>query len=135
MKIIVVLVLNHGFASIGALPESVGSQRFGTAYRYRDYISGRLDGHLLPVDLAMNAESLGVRVFRARSITDLKAHLDQAKLTDGPALITIQTDPLVSAPDSQSWWDVPVAEVSDLESVTSASLSYEAARASRRRYL
>ena len=35
IKLIVVLVQNHGFASIGALSESLGSQRFGTRYRYR----------------------------------------------------------------------------------------------------
>src|SRR5207244_2995756 len=62
VKVIVVLVQNHGFASIGALSEELGVQRFGTRYRYRDAGSGRLDGGLLPVDLAANAASLGVRV-------------------------------------------------------------------------
>ncbi len=65
VKLIVVLVQNHGFASIGELSESLGSQRFGTRYRYRDAGTGRLDGDVLPVDLAANAESLGVRVLRA----------------------------------------------------------------------
>ena len=43
IKIIVVLVVNHGFQSIGALSESVGVERFGTAYRLRD-ASGQLAG-------------------------------------------------------------------------------------------
>ena len=31
----VVILQNHGYASIGGLSESVGSERFGTAYRHR----------------------------------------------------------------------------------------------------
>jgi 3D-(3,5/4)-trihydroxycyclohexane-1,2-dione acylhydrolase (decyclizing) len=135
IKIIVVLVQNYGFASIGALSQSVGSQRFGTSYRYRNPASGRLDGDRLPVDLALNAESLGVVVHRAASIADLRAALLDAKSCPGPVLICVETDPLVPAPDSQSWWDVPIAEVSGLDSVTSAEQSYQAARVHQRRYL
>ena len=72
LKIIVVLVQNHGFASIGELSETVGAERFGTRYRYRNPETGRLDGGILPVDLAANAESLGVRVLRARTIDEFK---------------------------------------------------------------
>ena len=135
IKIIVVLVQNHGFASIGALSQSVGSQRFGTSYRYRDPVTGRLDGDILPVDLALNAESLGVTVLRAASVPDLRSALGAARAREGPVLICVETDPLVPAPDSESWWDVPVAEVSDLDSVTSAARAYEAARVNQRTYL
>jgi 3D-(3,5/4)-trihydroxycyclohexane-1,2-dione acylhydrolase (decyclizing) len=135
IKIIVVLVQNHGFASIGALSESVGAQRFGTACRYRNPATGRLDGDKLPVDLAANAESLGVHVIRAVTIDDLRAGLAAAIWADGPVLISIETDPLVSAPDSDSWWDVPVAEVSALESVAKARSVYHEGRVRQRRYL
>jgi len=135
IKITVILVQNHGFASIGALSQSVGSQRFGTAYRYRNPATGRLDGAPLPVDLAANAESLGVHVIRAGSIADLTAALRSARPADGPVLISVETDPMIAAPDSQSWWDVPVAEVSELESVNQARAAYEAARPRQRRYL
>jgi 3D-(3,5/4)-trihydroxycyclohexane-1,2-dione acylhydrolase (decyclizing) len=135
IKIIVVLVQNYGFASIGALSESVGSQRFGTAYRFRNNKSGRLDGGKLPVDLAANAASLGVQVIRAATIAELRAGLAAAREAEGPVLIHIETDPLVPAPDSESWWDVPIAEVSGLESVTSAEQAYQAARAHQRTYL
>ena len=73
VKLIVVLVQNHGFASIGGLSETVGVQRFGTRYRYRNPQTGRLDGGILPVDLAANAASLGVRVLRAETIAELRA--------------------------------------------------------------
>jgi 3D-(3,5/4)-trihydroxycyclohexane-1,2-dione acylhydrolase (decyclizing) len=135
LRLIVVLVQNHGFASIGALSAAVGSQRFGTAYRYRDPATGRLDGAKLPVDLAANAESLGATVIRAATIADLKAALAAAKSAAGPVVIHVETDPLVPAPDSQSWWDVPIAEVSGLDSVTSAEQAYQGARTRQRRYL
>jgi 3D-(3,5/4)-trihydroxycyclohexane-1,2-dione acylhydrolase (decyclizing) len=135
VKITVILVQNHGYASIGALSQSVGSQRFGTAYRYRNKDTGRLDGDKLPVDLAANAASLGVHVIRAATIADLDEALKASRAVDGPVLIAIETDPMVSAPDSQSWWDVPVAEVSGIESVASARAAYETARRAQRSYL
>jgi 3D-(3,5/4)-trihydroxycyclohexane-1,2-dione acylhydrolase (decyclizing) len=136
IDLLVVLVQNQGFASIGELSESLGSQRFGTRYRRRDGGSGRLDGDVLPVDLAANAESLGVRVLRATGIEDFRAKLAQARAhTGGPVLVHVETDPLVPAPGSESWWDVPVAEVSQLDSTTRARKSYEAAKAAQRPYL
>jgi 3D-(3,5/4)-trihydroxycyclohexane-1,2-dione acylhydrolase (decyclizing) len=135
VKLIVVLVQNHGFASIGELSETLGSQRFGTWYRYRNPATGRLDGDVLPVDLAANAESLGVAVLRARTIDDLTAALRRAKGESGPVLVHVETDPLVPAPSSESWWDVPVAEVSELESTRQARKTYEANKDSQRPYL
>jgi 3D-(3,5/4)-trihydroxycyclohexane-1,2-dione acylhydrolase (decyclizing) len=135
IKIIVVLVINHGFASIGSLSQSVGAQRFGTAYRYRNAETGSLDGGTLPVDLGANAASLGARVIRAGTIAELADCLREAKSMAGPVVITIETDPLAAAPDSDSWWDVPVAEVSELESVRHARAAYESAQSRQRRYL
>jgi 3D-(3,5/4)-trihydroxycyclohexane-1,2-dione acylhydrolase (decyclizing) len=134
VKLIVVLVQNHGFASIGGLSESVGSQRFGTAYRYRTG-SGRLDGEVLPVDLAANAASLGAHVLRAATVKDLRAALKEAKRADRTTVVHIETDPLVGAPDTGAWWDVPVAETSVLESTRAARARYEAAKKDQRPYL
>jgi 3D-(3,5/4)-trihydroxycyclohexane-1,2-dione acylhydrolase (decyclizing) len=136
VKLIVVLVQNHGFASIGELSDSVGSQRFGTRYRFRDPGSGRLDGDVLPVDLAANAESLGVRVLRADTVDDLRAALEEAKRHDGgPVLVHVETDPLVPVPGSESWWDVPVAEVSRLDSTAQARKLYQTNKANQRLHL
>jgi 3D-(3,5/4)-trihydroxycyclohexane-1,2-dione acylhydrolase (decyclizing) len=135
IKIIVVLVDNHGFASIGGLSETVGVERFGTQYRYRDARTGRLDGGLLPVDLAANAESLGVRVLRAQTIAELRTALNQAAGEPGPVLVHIETDPVVPAPASEAWWDVPVAEVADLDPTRRARKDYEAAKERRQTYL
>jgi 3D-(3,5/4)-trihydroxycyclohexane-1,2-dione acylhydrolase (decyclizing) len=136
IKIIVVLVQNHGFASIGALSEGLGSQRFGTAYRYRDPGTGRLDGGPLPVDLAANAQSLGATVLRARTAKELKTALAEAKAhQDGPVVVHIETDPLAPAPGSEAWWDVPVAEVSALDSTARARATYDANKPRQRPHL
>jgi 3D-(3,5/4)-trihydroxycyclohexane-1,2-dione acylhydrolase (decyclizing) len=128
LKLTVVLVQNHGFQSIGALSETVGTDRFGTWYRYRGRDSGRLDGDVLPVDLAANAESLGAWVLRARSVQDLRDALKAARLADTTTVIHIETDPLVAAPDSGGWWDVPVAEVAARPSTQAARAAYEQTR-------
>jgi 3D-(3,5/4)-trihydroxycyclohexane-1,2-dione acylhydrolase (decyclizing) len=135
INITVVLVQNHGFASIGALSETVGAPRFGTWYRYRNPATGRLDGGVLPVDLAANARSLGVKVHEPGGIAELRDALARARQEDGPSLIQIQTDPLIPAPGSDAWWDVPVAEVSELPATAAARKAYEAAKARQRPYL
>jgi 3D-(3,5/4)-trihydroxycyclohexane-1,2-dione acylhydrolase (decyclizing) len=135
IKIIVVLVQNHGFASIGALSEELGSQRFGTRYRFRDEQSHRLDGDVLPVDLAANAESLGVRVLRASGIDEFRKALQQAKAETGPVMVHVETDPLVPAPSSESWWDVPVSEVAEIESTQHAHEDYRRAKSRQRLFL
>jgi 3D-(3,5/4)-trihydroxycyclohexane-1,2-dione acylhydrolase (decyclizing) len=134
VKLIVVLVDNGGFASIGRLSESLGSQRFGTAYRYRSD-SGRLDGGPLPVDLAANAASLGASVERATDLEEFQAALDRAKKADRITVVHVVTDPLSGAPDGGAWWDVPVAEVSELESTRTARTGYEEAKKAQRPYL
>jgi 3D-(3,5/4)-trihydroxycyclohexane-1,2-dione acylhydrolase (decyclizing) len=134
IKIIVVLVVNHGFQSIGGLSESVGAERFGTKYRYRT-AAGQLDGDKLPLDLAKNAESLGATVLRATTIDELRSALAQARLNTNTTVVHIETDPTVGAPDSQSWWDVPVAEVSNRASTQAALATYESEQKVQRGYL
>jgi 3D-(3,5/4)-trihydroxycyclohexane-1,2-dione acylhydrolase (decyclizing) len=123
VKVIVVLVQNHGFASIGSLSEALGSQRFGTDYRYRSE-DGRLDGGKLPVDLAANAASLGADVIRVVTAAEFTDAVKVAKASDRTTVIHVETDPLIAAPDSESWWDVPVSETSTLESTQAAYQTY-----------
>ena len=132
IKVIVVLVQNHGFASIGALSDDVGSPRFGTWYRYRNSDTGRLNGDILPVDLALNAESLGVTVLRAEGVAQFRELLEQAKSVRGPVMVHVNVDPLVPAPSSNSWWDVSVAEVSTQPATADAYERYLAHKATQR---
>jgi 3D-(3,5/4)-trihydroxycyclohexane-1,2-dione acylhydrolase (decyclizing) len=84
LKLTIVLVDNHGFNSIGSLSRSLGTDGFGTQYRYRRNGSLGVDSEsspapVLPVDLAANAESLGARVIRCGTVDDLRAGLEEAK--------------------------------------------------------
>jgi 3D-(3,5/4)-trihydroxycyclohexane-1,2-dione acylhydrolase (decyclizing) len=131
IKLIVVLIQNHGYASIGSLSESLGSQRFGTQYRVLDKEQHSFDaGEHLPIDLATNAESLGAKVIRIEPgenvIESLGAAIKEAKAAPetGPIVIHVESDPLLDAPSSESWWDVPVSQVSDLESTQQAYKTY-----------
>jgi 3D-(3,5/4)-trihydroxycyclohexane-1,2-dione acylhydrolase (decyclizing) len=133
-KLIVVVVQNHGFASIGRLSESLGAQRFGTAYRYRGD-GGRLDGDVLPVDLAANAASLGADVLRAASIDEFRTALVEAKASERTTVVHIEVDPFVDAPSSEAWWDVPVAEVAALDGTKRARAEYEKGKQAQRHYL
>ncbi|MGW4045623.1 3D-(3,5/4)-trihydroxycyclohexane-1,2-dione acylhydrolase (decyclizing) [Streptomyces sp. NPDC004721] len=132
LKLVVVLVQNHGYASIGALSESVGADRFGTRYRYRDPATGHLDGDTLPVDLAANAASLGADVIRAQGLDGFREALATALAAERTTVVHVETDPLVPAPDSDAWWDVPVAEVSALPSTTTARAAYEQQKKAQR---
>ena len=123
VKIIVVLVQNHGYASIGALSESLGSQRFGTQYRHRT--TSGLDGDTLPVDLAANAASLGADVLVAHSADELEKAVNKARESSRTTVIHVETDPAVPSPESPAWWDVPVAEVSSLDSTRTARTTYD----------
>ena len=139
-KLTIVLVDNSGFSSIGALSRSVGSQGFGTHYRYRKNGTIGLDseeepGEVLPVDLATNAESLGARVIRAGDIAGLRDALAEAKGVDRTVVIHIPVDRYEGVRDYESFWDVPVAEVSEMESVVTARKEYAENRQAERRYL
>lgn len=133
-KLIIVLVQNHGYASIGGLSRSVGGEGFGTRYRYRDE-QGLFEGAQLPVDLAANARSLGARVIEVSAIPALRDALEAARDTSDTTVVHISTDPEVSVPQYDSWWDVPVAEVSESDKVTAARRDYEESRAEERPYL
>jgi len=109
VKLVIVIVDNQGFASIGNLSESVGGRRLGTAYRARG-ASGELDGRRLPVDLAANAASLGADVIRASDPGALRAALTKAVEAERTTVVYVETVP-GWVPDSGAWWDVPVAEV------------------------
>src|SRR4051812_29746308 len=134
VKLIIVLVQNQGFASIGALSESLGSQRFGTSYRFRSD-GGDYEGGHLPVDLAANAESLGASVIRCRTVADLRDGLKRAREADRTTVVHIETDPLSEVPSSESWWDVPVPQASALSSTQAAHATYLAAKRDQRLYL
>lgn len=135
IKIIIVLVDNHGFASIGGLSRSLGQGGFGTSYRQRSAQSGQLDGECLTVDYVANARSLGAHAVRAANLAELKASLEAAKTIDRTTVVVVETDTSEGVPNYESWWDVAVAEVSQAGSVRTARARYEEARKRERYFL
>ncbi len=134
VKLTVILIDNHGFGSIGALSESVGSGGFGTEARYRGE-DGLLSGGHLPVDFVANAASLGAHTLPVQGIDELKSALAEAKASTVTTVIKIETDRNTRVPSYESWWDVPVAEVSTLEPVRDARADYEGRRTTERTHL
>ena len=118
-KLTIVLLNNNGFASIGGLSESLGTEGFGTRYEYRNKKTGELDGGILPVDLAANAASLGAIVLKAESLADLNNALEQAKKNTKTTVIYVETD-REKRVGGFAWWEVPVAEVSTDKKVQAA---------------
>jgi len=122
-KLNIVLLDNHGFGSIGALSESCGSGGFGTHYRFRK--AGKLEGDTVNVDFVANAASLGAAASRVRTLDELRQALVAARATPRTTVTVIEVDRNVRVPGYESWWDVPVAEVSEMEIVRSARSAYE----------
>ena len=134
IKFNIILLNNNGFGSIGALSQSLGSQRFGTKYRYRDTKTGQLTGDVLPVDFGLNARSLGAYVIEATDIASLKAALKEAKQQTKTTVITIETDLLKGVPGF-AWWEVPIAEVSEIDTVQKAYKEYVEKKKKQKYYL
>ncbi|PCG82757.1 3D-(3,5/4)-trihydroxycyclohexane-1,2-dione acylhydrolase (decyclizing) [Streptomyces sp. WZ.A104] len=131
------ILQNHGYASIGGLSEAVGGERFGTAYRHRD-ADGGFTGPPLPVDLAANAASLGMHVLRATTVDDLRKALAEARDAEGPTCVYVETetpDTVSGPPPAQAWWDVPVAETASRPAAVKAREEYGRQVAARRRHL
>ena len=132
-KLNIILLDNHGFASIGGLSEACGSGGFGTEYRYRD--NGSLSGATVPVDFVANAASLGALAVRARSLDELKQALLASKSSERTTVTVVEVDREPRVPGYGSWWDVPIAEVSESEGVRAARRAYEAAVKRERHFL
>ncbi len=135
IKLIIVLVDNRGFGSIGGLSKSLGSAGFGTRFTHRNPESGELDGERLEIDFAGNAASLGAEVFTPHTISEFKHALKQAKALDHTSVIVIQTDREERVPGYDSWWDVAVAETSTMPAVRKARKEYEQHRKDEKYYL
>lgn len=135
-KLTIILINNNGFASIGGLSKSLGTEGFGTQYRARDEGSGQLDGDLLPVDLAKNAESLGAAVIRTTNAVSFSEALRQAKLNDKTTVIYVETvAERKMAGYGHAWWEVPLAAVSESASVRQARQQSVSQKAKQRLHI
>jgi len=133
LKITIVIFDNHGFSSIGGLSRSVGCDGFGTEYRRRT-ASGALDGECLDVDFVGNAASLGARAVRAADAVSLRRAVEEARVSNDTTVIVVPVDRETGVGAYESWWDVPVAQTSTLETVREARAAYERALGRQRRF-
>jgi 3D-(3,5/4)-trihydroxycyclohexane-1,2-dione acylhydrolase (decyclizing) len=129
-KINIVVLDNHGFSSIGGLARACGNRGMGTEYRYRK--DGRLEGAAIPVDFVANAKSLGADACRAHTREDLRKALLEAKKNSKTSVVVIETDYAQRVPGYESWWDVAIAEVSEVDSVQAARVKYVEAKKKER---
>ncbi len=134
IKVNIILLNNNGFGSIGSLSQSIGSQRFGTKYRYRDSNTGQLTGDVLPVNFAENARSLGAYVIEAHDIHSLKEALKEAKKQTSVTVVTIETDLYKGVP-GYAWWEVAVSEVAEVDTVKEAYKNYIEEKKKQRYFL
>ena len=129
-KLNIILLDNHGFSSIGGLSRGCGNEGMGTNYRYRK--GERYEGELLPVDFQANASSLGAWAVRARTSQELRNALCEGKRQPRTSVVVVETSYEDRVPGYESWWDVPIAEVSERQAVKSARTEYEKARKKER---
>jgi 3D-(3,5/4)-trihydroxycyclohexane-1,2-dione acylhydrolase (decyclizing) len=132
-KLNVVLLDTHGFKSIGSLSRACGCDGFGTRYRFRR--DGKLQGDINPVDFVANAASLGAEAVRASTRDELRAALEQSRANSRTTVVVIEVDHDIGVPSYETWWDVPIAEVAQVESVGAARKGYETAKLKERYYL
>jgi 3D-(3,5/4)-trihydroxycyclohexane-1,2-dione acylhydrolase (decyclizing) len=130
LKLNIVLLDNHGFSSIGGLSRGCGNEGVGTNYRYRR--GEKYDGDNIPVDFAANAASLGAWTTRAKTHDEFRSALAAARKQERTSVVVVETSYDDRVPGYESWWDVPIAEVSERESVRAARIKYEEARKKER---
>lgn len=133
-KLNIVVLDNHGFSSIGGLSQSVGSRGFGTDYKLRDPASGQLEGDYVPVDFVAIAQGLGAKTIRARTHGDLRQALEAMRSEDRTSVVVIEVDKEMRVPGYESWWDVPISEVSEIGTIREARAQYEIAVKKERRH-
>ena len=130
LKLNILLLDNHGFSSIGGLSRGCGNEGVGTNYRYRT--GEKYQGELLPVDFAANAASLGAWTARARTREELQLALLEGRKQSRTSVVVVETSYEHRVPGYESWWDVPIAEVSESSTVKLARRNYEEARKKER---
>lgn len=134
VKITVIVLDNHGFASIGGLSASLGCERFATRLQARGG-DGQLSGPTLPVQFDANAASLGAKAIRVTGTDQFAPALEQARRNDRTTVIVVETEIMAGVPNYETWWDVPISETSQRESIQTARRNYDEQRVRERQFL
>jgi len=135
LKLTVVVVENHGFQSIHGLQRARTGRSFGLEFRERSADASGVSGPFVEVDYAANARSLGCSVFTATSLDEFRAALDAARAETAPVVIVARVEPRRLLLDSDCWWDVGVAELSERPETRELAAEHARGRALQRPYL
>ena len=111
---------NSGWGCIENLQNNQGNDTFGTVFRFRNPVTGELDGDIMPIDFARNAEAYGLKTYTIRTVEELRAALKDALTQPRPVLYDIKVLHGSMTPGFESWWRVGVAEVSTQPRVQAA---------------
>jgi 3D-(3,5/4)-trihydroxycyclohexane-1,2-dione acylhydrolase (decyclizing) len=133
-KLNILILDNHGFSSIGGLSRSIGSGGFGTNYRYRTANTGQLDGDNLPVDFVKLAGGYGAHAVRATTREEVERALEAMRGHDRTTVVVVEVDKEMRVPGYESWWDVPISEVSEILTIREARAQYEVEVKKERRH-
>lgn len=134
LKINLLVFDNMSFGCINNLQMGHGMGSFGTEFRYRNPKTGKLDGQLMTIDFAKNAESYGCKAYTVRNEEELRKAIEDAKKQNVSTLIDIKVLPKTMTHDYESWWRVGTAEVAEKESVVEASQRVKTELSKARRY-
>lgn len=115
-KINILLFDNSGFGCINNLQMENGSGTYCCEFRTHD-------NQIMNIDYAKVAEGYGAKTYRANTVDELRAALEDAKNQTASTLIEMKVLPKTMTDGYDSWWNVGVAEVSERKSIQRA---YEA---------
>ncbi len=93
-----------------------------------------MDGPNVPVDFVALSAGLGACAVRATTHDDFQRALETMRRHDRTSVIVIEVDKEMRVPGYESWWDVPISEVSEIESIRQARAQYEQAVKKERRH-
>ncbi len=120
-KLIIVVLDNRGFGCINRLQTSLGGKGYNNLWQS----SYPRETDIPEIDFARHAAALGAYAEKVDKLAELDDALQRASEAPTTAVVVIDTDPIVSTEAGGTWWDVPVAQVSDNRSVTDALDAYK----------
>lgn len=134
LKLIIVVVDNKGFSSVGRVSEQVGAEGFGCHYRLRGP-SGAYDGEEMKVDFVSICRGMGARALEVRTLDELRGALRDARDGSETVCIVVQTDWHERVRGyASSWWEMATPQVSTMPAVAAAREEFDRQKG-RQRYL
>lgn len=133
IKLIIVVIDNHGFSSVGRVSEQVGCEGYGCHYRHRGQDNKYNNESVQEHHLAMICQGLGADAVTVSSVDEFTDALTAARASDKTTCIVVETDWDVRVPGYAScWWDMATAEVSEMPAVEVARKEYESSKSAQR---